>query len=1046
MSRPPLFATGIKIKNFRGYGEFTLSLPATPCAVLLSGPNGLGKTSLFEAVEWGLTGSVKRLDMVAGGRADPHDLARRAAGVEAVEVALAFRDKSGAEERVQRTQLVPPGDSVPNAHGTRVSAVAELLRSDEARWSVSGKNLAEYLHLTHLHAQVASLRLVTFSAKERWVRVSPLAGADRFERVRTNLTSSKSALTKLKDRRAEALREAIERRERWADLLRRLEQFQKLVATMRDVLAPRDVIRAVRELTKARHLNPGEWISEVEADVSSASEAIREARITIERGVADCNQKLHLLARLRVLPRQMADVTSQRSGLTTRAEAIAEEIARLKMSAEQLARRAAESAAVADEANRASKIAVARHERVTRTLRDRADLGRLDNELAVAEQQLRELDQMVEDARVELRRKRDEGGIREKLALDHESARRRLEEAELAAGALVELEALQKRVDTEQGRRDVLVEQQRQMVLAADALSADQRTLDESIVAADGALEDRRKTAAELQQALLAIAKHVTDNDANCPVCGTGFPHGKLRALARSSMEALNPDLAEGEARLASLEEHRALLRTRATTLAQDARKLAADLRALDESLGQLRGRVALLAKQPLLDQTPLDEARKRVALARTERQGEVQRLQRQLASAPPPEQLKKSISDAGAALDTLTRERSLIQERRLARQTRCQEVRARLAHSTAEYAELDVSTADLAVLGQSAALDASKAKEAFDLASDRFAEASAAESAERQTLAASNQELERVQGQIDAIGGSMDDMMKQWRAVPLPEPASDAALDVETDRFGQRRRDLEGALTELSNLSSALERWQQTTELQNLEAEVRRQQGGLEPEAYTRQLDAAVAEARTSAAAAQRARDAADQLSTTLGKITADFGERALRPFDELFRRYLRALIHDERFHTIQATYEPSARAAALRFRVDLGDSETDAEYILSEGQLGEVSLAAMLAASTTFPWSRWKALLLDDPTQYNDLIHATALFDVLRNLVRFAGYQIFVSTHDNEQAGFLRRKLDAVRIPWVDCRYVAHGPEGIMVDIRSSDDSESTPISSAS
>jgi len=44
------------------------------------------------------------------------------------------------------------------------------------------------------------------------------------------------------------------------------------------------------------------------------------------------------------------------------------------------------------------------------------------------------------------------------------------------------------------------------------------------------------------------------------------------------------------------------------------------------------------------------------------------------------------------------------------------------------------------------------------------------------------------------------------------------------------------------------------------------------------------------------------------------------------------------------------------------------------------------MLAASTAFPWSRWRVLMLDDPTQYNDLIHATALFDVLRNLVRFA------------------------------------------------------------
>jgi hypothetical protein len=94
------------------------------------------------------------------------------------------------------------------------------------------------------------------------------------------------------------------------------------------------------------------------------------------------------------------------------------------------------------------------------------------------------------------------------------------------------------------------------------------------------------------------------------------------------------------------------------------------------------------------------------------------------------------------------------------------------------------------------------------------------------------------------------------------------------------------------------------------------------------------------------------------------------------------------------------------------------------------------MLAASATFPWSRWKALLLDDPTQYHDLIHATSLFDVLRNMVRFAGYQIIISTHDDEQAGFLRRKLDSVRIPWVECRYLAHGPNGIQTHTRSSDE----------
>ncbi len=778
MNRPALFATGITIRNFRGYGEFALSLPASPCAVLLSGPNGLGKTSLFEAIEWALTGSVKRLDIVSGSKVDARDLARRADGVEAVEVGLSYRDAAGAEERVQRTQLIPPGMSAPGSHGTRVTAVADLLRSDEARWSVSGKNLADYLHLTHLHAQVASLRLITFSAKERWVRVSPLAGAERFERVRTNLTSSKAALTKLKDRRAEALQEAVGRRERWADLLQRLEQLQKLVATMRDVLAPRDVSRAVGELVKKRGLNIAARASEAGEDLSSASQAIREARIAIERGVTDSDEQLRILGRLRVLPRQMADVMSQRSGLLMRAQAMEEEIGRLAPSVEQLARRTSESKTAADEANRSRQAAVERHERVTRALRDREDLARLDQELADAEQQLKEFDQKVEDAGVELRRTRDDVAAYDKLAADHDSARKELDEVEKATAALVELETLQKRLETEQGRRDALLEQRRQVDLAAAALSAEQQALEESFLAAERVLEERRRAAAELQQALLAIAKHVTDDDGACPVCRTKFAHGKLRALARSSVEALDPGLAEAESRLAGLQENRERLRTRAASLSQDARKVAADVRVIDESLGELRGRVALLSKHPLIDQAPFDDARKRVTEARAERQAEVQRLQRELAGTPPAEQLKRSVSTAGAALDALARARSLAQERRLTRQTRSEEVRARLAQSGAEHAELDVSAPALTSLSHRAALEASNAKEAFDAASRRLTEASAAEASERQTLAVSNQELARVRGQVDAISGSLD-------ALPAKRTDHERCARSPSDRFG---------------------------------------------------------------------------------------------------------------------------------------------------------------------------------------------------------------------------------------------------------------------
>ena len=56
----PLYLRSIEISNFRAYGDsFTLSLPG-PGVTILTGPEGLGKSTFFESIEWALTGRVRR--------------------------------------------------------------------------------------------------------------------------------------------------------------------------------------------------------------------------------------------------------------------------------------------------------------------------------------------------------------------------------------------------------------------------------------------------------------------------------------------------------------------------------------------------------------------------------------------------------------------------------------------------------------------------------------------------------------------------------------------------------------------------------------------------------------------------------------------------------------------------------------------------------------------------------------------------------------------------------------------------------------------------
>lgn len=94
-------------------------------------------------------------------------------------------------------------------------------------------------------------------------------------------------------------------------------------------------------------------------------------------------------------------------------------------------------------------------------------------------------------------------------------------------------------------------------------------------------------------------------------------------------------------------------------------------------------------------------------------------------------------------------------------------------------------------------------------------------------------------------------------------------------------------------------------------------------------------------------------------------------------------------------------------------------------------LSVAALLAASTTFGWSRWRGLLLDDPLQHNDVIHASAFMDLLRQMVRELGYQVILSTHDSSEAEFLGRKCRSAGIPYHVHELVPQGEGGLISNV---------------
>ena len=103
-----MYLSQVKISDFRAFPpDFSLDIQPGPGVTLLVGQNGLGKSTFIEAIEWCLTGSVRRLADVQTSRNKNTDYLRRRSSdgsqADAYSVALQFNDVPEATHNVIRS-------------------------------------------------------------------------------------------------------------------------------------------------------------------------------------------------------------------------------------------------------------------------------------------------------------------------------------------------------------------------------------------------------------------------------------------------------------------------------------------------------------------------------------------------------------------------------------------------------------------------------------------------------------------------------------------------------------------------------------------------------------------------------------------------------------------------------------------------------------------------------------------------------------------------------------------------------------------------------
>lgn len=1015
-----IFLSRIAIQDFRTFGDFAIDIPAAPGLVLLTGTNGLGKSSFFDAIEWGLTNKIRRFEpYINKGRkklVEKDYLTRRGAAPGSHSVALTFSDGDVVERRA--------------TGGTAMrDIVAQLARPD--RRTIN--DLGTYLALTHFLGQAAQQRFTSRDPQDQWQALKGPSGIDRLERIRIGLRGRPtiSAFTRRLDAEQGVVTTLDRQIADWQGWMTRLERL-RAAARATGVLTADEVAARIDQLeTDLQQLAVGQPLAVTSEGVGQRLGALGDR---IGEALRIAGERKAALEALLALPAQF--LVSQDEGRLDHPSLV--RLRSVVSDAQARLDRASPLVGSTDAAVTAQNAAIATIDQNIAVLdAARTDLTRRAQlaELISTEQKDRtSLAAAIVAHRTTIAKA--DAAISQHGEASAEVARLR----SLAASARALNESMADCLDLEGEARaaEAALAHGREAAARAATELAPLETqlaeLDGKIAAAERERAEADRHASAISAALSQLASHIHEDDTDCPVCQTPFEPGALKALADAAASGSDHRLAQADDALEALRSSRPALSDKISHLrgvVAAVEELDRAARAAADAVTNARASIAqTLAAAPESNLVALTATRARdaeTALAAAEAALEP----RSANAAAATEQRSTVVADLddliarddqlGARLAQYQAQDKACSDRIAARNlsnATIGDIEARLTAERERGEDARGRLAQLSEAATNAAADVQREQAALDVAQRDLAVAEAARAASEQAAR---------------------QMQQRWTRAGLNDIPSQAEYD----------RGLSACDAVLAGLQSLAERQRVLardnedallqSEIDEIVASMRAagdDHGVRDPAAYLAALKVELDAARAAVKLTTTARNAVKRYSEDLQKQADDFSARVLDPLNTVIDDFNEAMLSTPG-ESIQFKADTRVDATsfgmALRYREKVDNAietkkDLPPQVVLSEGQLAANGFSILCAASTAYPWSRWRALLLDDPLQHNDIIHTAAFVDVMRNMVELNGYQLIMSSHDRGESEFIARKFDAAGLPCSTVLLTAPSDKGVV------------------
>lgn len=970
----------VEIKNFRAYRKretFTLGSQVT----VLYGPNGFGKTSFFDAIDFAVTGGIGRLESRR-----KRDFAKTArhldSGSEESVVSVSFR-RNGATSKLTRNVNSPSQAALDGRICDRKVVLAALTRgSIPATDRV--ENFVSLFRASHLFSQEQQELTKDFQddCEISAQIVSRMLAFEDYANALTKTHRVRDVLQNLLGSSSEGIEELAEEVRSGR---RELERVRKIAggASSRGTLD--EEIRALRDRVSAAGVTVGKGTPD--GGMVRAWRAGVEGRQLEGRKVAD---------RLAGIAPELADLPRKRTQQTALLSQLEEKEAALKLvggkrsaaeeALRQLEERLVESAAQAREiqveADAFRWIRGAQREYAELSDKESAQAAELESaseRLSVAGTaegrvtgELRAAEAAASEAGVVLESQRREVA-RLEAALD---AIRIGRASQARLGAFIESQQEERRV------LERLRVEEREMSVREAAMGAEERRLSQRVVEVDRGQSELKALVSQLQ-------RHIESG--TCPLCGED--HGSREGLLRRIQAHVEVDSATGiRAELAGLNERSRQLADEISVNRERQREGGARLAFSTEERRRLEAETARLVEVtqalgiPIAGEAEDPEERVRVRLDAI-----------RLAMTSTSEQsrgLESAVERARTGLATAKRRVAVASEE----VATGKEVLSRLQGDKNRLRD-DPRTTRVPI-----DVDAVRLSELIRNNGERLAAARItavrieSEAGERRPqLTALQQEAATLRGQISVLRGELANIQRgvsQLRTrlieARLPEGTSEESLQAVIAEQAHVQAGLAALADEVASAEVAIDAATTAAALASLLQSVQDKEA----------LLARVTEERDRHQPwlnyfEELSRMVSVQQNAAIAAFVEEYGPRT-----SVIQRRLRSVYG---FDDIEVKSKGSSISVRVKRQ---GEVLRPTDYF-SQSQQQALLLGLFLSAAASQTWSAFSPVLLDDPVTHFDDLNTYAFLDLIVGLLEGEPRQFIISTCDEKLLQLARQKF---------------------------------------